>query len=196
MPKPARAPTLRSPHRCRSCRPALRSPAASRRRSTPAGRRGRSCAVPAPARRRRRLLQGGKESGQRHCKLPEVRDTLDRRGLAFDPAVDRPGPGVTLGRAPHRQRDRNGQRQKRRQDRQPSLLLLDLQRIARGAGQPHAHVVAETKRPVVPAAEFDRLDREASPFRKLRGDQPAHQRYVEMWPVGMNASDMATAYRL
>src|SRR5215216_1561266 len=50
-------------------------------------------------------LQGYEELSQRGRKLAQIGDALGGRGLAFDPAVDGPLPGITVGRSPLRQGD-------------------------------------------------------------------------------------------
>lgn len=51
------------------------------------------------------------------------------------------------------------------------LLLFHLKRVMGGARQPHAHIVAEVKGPVVPPTELDRPYRQVRPLRKLFGNQ-------------------------
>src|SRR5215216_8191003 len=76
-------------------------------------------------------LQGSQELTQRDRKLAQIGDALDSRGLAFEPPVDGPLPGITVGRCPLGQRDRDRKREERRKLRQPSVFLLHLQRVCR-----------------------------------------------------------------
>jgi hypothetical protein len=67
------------------------------------------------------------------------------------------------------------------------MLLFHLLRIGSRTWQPDGHAVAEMEGPVVPPAEFDGPDRQGGPLRKLRRDQPAHQRSVYVLPVDRHA---------
>ena len=58
-------------------------------------------------------LQGSYELCQITRRLAWIGDALDGRGLAFEPPVDGPMPGVALVRCPLRERDRDGKRQAR-----------------------------------------------------------------------------------
>jgi hypothetical protein len=58
------------------------------------------------------------------------------------------------------------------QQRQPPLLLVDLQGIAKSTGQPHCQLLAEAEGPVVDPAELDRFYRQVCPLRELAIDQP------------------------
>src|SRR5918997_5331463 len=69
-------------------------------------------------------LQGSQESPERDRKLAQICDTLDGRGLAFEPPVDGPLPGITAGRSALGQRDGDRKREERRKLRQPSVFLL------------------------------------------------------------------------
>ena len=53
-------------------------------------------------------LQGGDELCQVGRRLAWVGNGLDGRGFALEPPIDRPVPGVALGGAPLRERDRDG----------------------------------------------------------------------------------------
>src|SRR4051812_19799080 len=66
------------------------------------------------------------------------------------------------------------------------MLLFDLQRIRRRTRKPHRHVAAEMKGPVIPPAEFDRLDGKICPVGELRSDQPAYERYVDIHRTGVH----------
>jgi len=48
------------------------------------------------------------------------------------------------------------------------------------ARRPDDHALAEVEGPVVLAAPGDRADGEIGPLRKLRGDQPAGERCVDL----------------
>src|SRR5215216_5351774 len=48
------------------------------------------------------------------------------------------------------------------------------------------------KRPVVPAAELNWPDGKVSPLRKLHGDQPAHERCIDMGPIGLHVYSFPT----
>ncbi len=63
------------------------------------------------------------------------------------------------------------------------MFLFHLRGLALGAWQTHGHVLAETKGPVIPSVERDRLDREVRPVRKLHGEQPAHKSYADVYFV-------------
>lgn len=118
--------------------------------------------------------QRDEEIGERDCEGVEIVDARTPGRLAVNPAINRPMPGIALGRLAHGQRRWNGQRQEGCQFRQPAMLLLDLQRIGGSARQPDRHFVAKMEGAVVPAAESDRADRQMPPFRELSIDQPAH----------------------
>ena len=57
-------------------------------------------------------------------------------------------------------------------------------RIHLGTRQPHGHIVAEPKGSVVPSIEFNGLDGEVCPLRKLCSDQSAHERYMDVYIGG------------
>ena len=120
-------------------------------------------------------LHRGDELRESERRIMEIRDALDDRVLAGKPSANRPAPGVTLSRRPHRKRDRDGKRQMRRESRQPQVLLVGLRGGPFDARQSHGHVVAEAIDRVVGTAGPDPLDGEIGPLRKLRGEQPAHQ---------------------
>src|SRR5918997_1802832 len=129
-------------------------------------------------------LQGSQESPERDRKLAQICDTLDGRGLAFEPPVDGPLPGITAGRSALGQRDGDRKREERRKLRQPSVFLLHLQRVRGSTRQPHRHVRAEVEGSVVPPVELNRLDGQVRPLRKLRSDQPSHEGRVDVNLVG------------
>ena len=59
------------------------------------------------------------------------------------------------------------------EDRQPTMLLLDLCDVGVGTRQAHGQLVAEPEGGVVPPVERDGHDREIGPLRKLRCDEPS-----------------------
>ena len=125
-------------------------------------------------------LQGAHELGEVDGGRARVGDALPRCGLAFEPPVDRPRPGIAVGRNALGRGSRNRERQRGGELRQPSAL--DLQR-ADGSlvpRQAHDEVVAEPIKRVVRAARRHRLDREIGPLGKLRRDQTEHERRVRI----------------
>lgn len=47
------------------------------------------------------------------------------------------------------------------------------------ARQPHCHVFAKMKGPIIPPVYINRFDGQVGPSRKLRRDQPPHQRHID-----------------
>ena len=62
-------------------------------------------------------LQGGDELCQITRRFAWIGDALDGRGLACEPLVDGPMPGVALARCPLGERDRDGKREERGKSR-------------------------------------------------------------------------------
>jgi hypothetical protein len=98
----------------------------------------------------------------------------------------RTGPGGSRAGCPPRERDRDGERQERGQCGQPAPLLLHLPDRPGDAGQAHRHLVAESIEGVVGPGEGTGAIGRARPLRELRGDQPAHERRVGVYLVGVH----------
>ena len=64
--------------------------------------------------------------GQVGRRLTKIGDPLRGGSLACEPRVDRPLAGIVLGGFPGRERHGDGERQQRREPRQPPALLLQL----------------------------------------------------------------------
>jgi len=60
------------------------------------------------------------------------------------------------------------------------------------ARESHDHLVAEPIERVVRPSRPDRLDRKVRPLRKLRRDQPADERYVGVYLVGVHLARVHT----
>ena len=136
----------------------------------PAGRR---------AVRRIDRLQGAEKPGKLARQADPIGDRCNERGLAVEPAIDRPAQRKAFGGLSDGQRRRDRHRQVRREPRQPGQLLVGLRGIAWGVGQAHLHGIAEVEGAVVPAVGGHPPDRQIGPVRELAGDQTAHQRLVD-----------------
>ena len=121
----SRPPRPRQPGRCRCDRPARPGRRGSPRRSVQARRPGRSCAHPPVGHPRVDGRRARMNVGHRHGKPGRVGDQVRSRRLAVQPAADRPVEGVSLARYSLGQRHRNGNGQRRREDRQPAVFLGD-----------------------------------------------------------------------
>ena len=99
--------------------------------------------------------QGRQEPGQVNREPDGIGDTA-RAGLAL------------RERYGHRQREPGSEHRK------PLVFLLDCQCVFRRARQAHQHPGAEVKRPVIPAAVGNGLNRQTGPLRELLCDQTTH----------------------
>jgi len=107
--------------------------------------------------------------------------------LAGDPAADRPGKRIALARRGCGERDGNGERQMRRQARQPELLLAEERRRGRVTRQAQTEVRAQAEDGVVGTARCDPLQGQVAPERKPAVDEPAGQSRADLDLVGMEA---------
>ena len=123
--------------------------------------------------------QRDQEPRQRRREPVQVVDARLRRDLTLEPAVHRPRVREPAAGLAQRDRSRDRQRQPRREHGQPALLLRDLPGVPVAAGQPDAELRPEPERPVVPAVELDRRDRQLRPLRELAVDQPPRQGRVD-----------------
>src|SRR5262249_5674849 len=96
------------------------------------------------------LLERADERGEVARRLDCV-DLLDRRGLALDPGVDLPEPGVVEGRVALRDRDRDLDREERSERGQPVEQLPAGLRRASSTCEPNGEVVAESEDRIVGA---------------------------------------------
>jgi hypothetical protein len=95
-------------------------------------------------------------------------------------------PRVALARCPQRSRDRDGKGEERGKSRQPLLLFVHLPSGTFDAGESHGQVGAYPIDRVVGPSGVDRLDGKVCPLRKLRREQPAHERDVDVHLVDMH----------
>jgi hypothetical protein len=123
------------------------------------------------------LVQGGEKVSQAGGELARIRDPAGGRVVAVEPPVDRPLSREPVRRRSLGQRLGDGEGKLAGQRRQPPVLLVNLQGVLAGTGQPHRHVLAEPEGGVVPPVVLHRPDRKISPLRKLVGDQPGHERW-------------------
>src|SRR5215213_7300032 len=133
------------------------------------------------------MLQGHEELGKRRGELHQILDPPEGGGLAFDPPVDGPRPGIAVCRNASRQRNGDRQREVRREMRQPPVFFLHLCHVSLRARQPYHHALSEAEGPVVPALGHGRRYGQIRPVRKLRGDQTPHEGCVDVDLVGMHS---------
>jgi hypothetical protein len=99
---------------------------------------------------RRRPMQRAEKTGEVERGCVFVEGWRDERRVTRQPSRHAPRPGKSASRSADADRDRNGQRQARREEREPALLVLDEQSRYRAAGQANDQILAETEHPVVP----------------------------------------------
>jgi hypothetical protein len=133
--------------------------------------------------RRIYTVQGGNELRQVRGQRAGVGDAVDGRVLTVQPPVDRPVPGIALGRFTLPERDGNGNRQQRGKPRQPVVLLVHILDCPVDAGQAHGHVVTESIQRVVRPGRGDRLARSAH-----RGTCPASNRLTRPTSVSISST--------
>jgi hypothetical protein len=63
------------------------------------------------------------------------------------------------------------------------MLLLHLRHVSRGGGKSDLQILAEAKASIVPTLVVDATDRQFRPLWKLRGDQSADKRRLDVAPV-------------
>ena len=90
-------------------------------------------------------LQRANEPRELLGGVNRVGEVVEGRVLPLDPIADGPRALVALARFTERDRDRNGERQARREFRQPSMLLVDLLELARPELYGHANRHLVTK---------------------------------------------------
>ena len=76
--------------------------------------------------------------------------------VTIDPGIDRPREREVCTRRHMHERARDEKWELGREERKPTMFLLDLRRVPLGTRQPYRHRRAEPKRSVVPALMLDR----------------------------------------
>jgi hypothetical protein len=145
-PRPPPQPSYRSRPQAR------RSIGVSQRRRLRAIRRDESCEGRPQGRCGRQCRARQPKAEQGPWQTAEIVDLAEVCRLAAKPAVDRPRPGITRARNPGTKGYQDQQRQMRSEQRQPTMLLLDLSSITERTRQLNRHIVAKAESPVVPTA--------------------------------------------
>ena len=178
---------VRRPRRPRRDRVSMRPPSAASataglRRRTPQGGAPRK-KLCAPARGPPDGVEraaGRARTPARSRGEPAGLDQTGRRGLAVEPAADRPVVRVALAGIARGQRHGDRERQLRREDRQPAVLLE--RRPARSpsaVGRRTVSSVTETVGAVVPAVDLTGVTGRSCPLRELRRDEASDERGVD-----------------
>src|SRR5262249_59657251 len=92
---------------------------------------------------------------------------------------------LALARRAFRERERDCERDERSESRQPAMLLLHLPGGTRDARESHRQLLAEPVDRVVRSRRLDGFERKIRPLRKLRGDQPADERSIDVHLVAI-----------
>src|SRR5207237_10070901 len=94
-------------------------------------------------------IEGSQKVRQCGRELDLISYRLNARRRAAKPSVHRPRPRIAAAGSASGQGLRDGQRQMAGEEREPSLLLVDLRDVALGAWQAHRHLFAEPEGRVV-----------------------------------------------
>ena len=179
---PARRPTPRWPRAGDLVAERVDRARASRRRRWPAGRRGRSCARPAPGRRSRRLAQRDRGTPARSPAKPVRSPIAPVAARSRRRASGRPTrAGVARARSP---RPRAPGSAAAAAARAPAASAAPSPPAGRtvAAGQPHGQLVAEAEGAVVPAVDRHRRDRQVGPLGELAVDESPGELLVDRHP--------------